>query len=236
MWITRSYRESVAVNDYWAERMRDHWSLIDLASRVNAPGNDAFQQPPRNVDAIAAQEASLTRALDRFDGKLEALAIARAARPDPSIGADLLESIALVKVAMQAMVSESRAIFENLREERVADAGVHMASMDQEYARVVAYLRTSSLIVADIQKANLQSELGTVERLQRAEVAFGAVILLTVGMVTVYGRKLARRMRDFQAELTRYRDHLETLVDERTEELEASLEKLRLSDRLASIG
>jgi PAS domain S-box-containing protein len=44
----------------------------------------------------------------------------------------------------------------------------------------------------------------------------------------------ARKAAD--AELHRYRDHLEELVAERTSELEASHEQLRLADRLASIG
>lgn len=39
-----------------------------------------------------------------------------------------------------------------------------------------------------------------------------------------------------EVELTRYRDHLEELVEQRTRELEESREQLRLSERLASLG
>ncbi len=42
--------------------------------------------------------------------------------------------------------------------------------------------------------------------------------------------------RDAHAELTRHREHLQQLVEERTAELEASHQQLRLSERMASLG
>jgi signal transduction histidine kinase len=48
-------------------------------------------------------------------------------------------------------------------------------------------------------------------------------------------RDLTQR-KEAEVELHRYREHLEELVTERTDELEASNEQLRLADRLASIG
>jgi PAS domain S-box-containing protein len=55
-----------------------------------------------------------------------------------------------------------------------------------------------------------------------------------IRMVTVVEDISARR--SAEQELAQHRDHLEQLVRDRTEELEASLERLRLSDRLASVG
>jgi PAS domain S-box-containing protein len=52
---------------------------------------------------------------------------------------------------------------------------------------------------------------------------------------SVLARDISER-RNAEAELARHRAHLEELVRERTAELEASHERLRLTDRLASIG
>ncbi len=52
---------------------------------------------------------------------------------------------------------------------------------------------------------------------------------------SVLARDISER-RKAEAELARHRAHLEELVRERTAELEASHERLRLTDRLASIG
>lgn len=52
---------------------------------------------------------------------------------------------------------------------------------------------------------------------------------------SVLARDISERKRA-EAELARHRAHLEDLVRERTAELEASHERLRLTDRLASIG
>jgi len=54
----------------------------------------------------------------------------------------------------------------------------------------------------------------------------GALAMLT----DISARKLAEQ------ELARHRDHLEELVSERTRELEESLERLRLSERMAALG
>lgn len=54
-------------------------------------------------------------------------------------------------------------------------------------------------------------------------------------MFTGIIRDVTERHR-IEQELSRYRAHLESLVAERTSELESSHERLRLSDRLASIG
>ncbi len=55
-----------------------------------------------------------------------------------------------------------------------------------------------------------------------------------VGTVLVF-RDITER-RQLEDELSRYRHHLEEVVAERTRELEASQEQLRLAERLASIG
>ena len=55
-----------------------------------------------------------------------------------------------------------------------------------------------------------------------------------VGTVLVF-RDITER-RQVEEELSRYRHHLEELVAERTKQLEASQEQLRLAERLASIG
>ena len=61
------------------------------------------------------------------------------------------------------------------------------------------------------------------------------IIASTAGLVLICKTQLRIQQRD-QAELARYKDHLEDQVKRRTAELADSHEKLRRSERLASIG
>ena len=237
--ITSSYQKSIEVNGYWADWIHDLALLTEAASHVNSPGNEAFRADEGDTDAdarVKMERTKLEKAIAEFDRRRLELEADLDARADRSTGDEIAVSLAGVTEPMKHMVAASDAIFDHLLDGDVGEAGKRMAHMDAQYGQVLGRLRDTSELAAGIQQANLESQLEFASRLQLAEIAFAAVILFTVGMVTVYGRQLAQRMRDFQSELTLYHDHLEALVDERTEELEESLERLRLTDRLASIG
>ena len=237
--IVGSYQRSAEENQRWAGRMVRCWRLTRMAGEVNAPGNDVFQRleggsvPAADVDHFARELADLDLAfreeLDRLDRDLNA-APPRDAGPDWTAILDGIRSTAA------SMVTRAERIFVELRQDRVTEATNRMAAMDQSHAALLHELETLGSAVSAIQDANVQGQVALASRARRWEIGIALLILVMVCAVTVYGRSLARRHRDFQTELARYRDHLEGLVEERTRELASSLEKLRLSDRLASIG
>jgi two-component system cell cycle sensor histidine kinase/response regulator CckA len=90
------------------------------------------------------------------------------------------------------------------------------------------------------------SESGTVEyRARRKDGSWGWFESTLKAMPGAQGEKVAHfvsvtrdiaNRKEAEAELVRYRDHLEELIEQRTRELEESLKRLQLSERLASVG
>ena len=60
------YSESVTINQEWADRLARYSELGQVASAVNAPGNDVFDS--RDVDAEAARRNA---ALEDFNRDLD---------------------------------------------------------------------------------------------------------------------------------------------------------------------
>jgi signal transduction histidine kinase len=236
--VIEIYDESVAVNLVWAERLNDFSRLGELAAGVNAPGNDVFDS--RDVEA---ESARLAQAVEAYGTR--AAAVRRDLERDLTAPerAALLGAFEHAEPAMRQMVAEARQIFDRFRAGEPERAGEHMAAMDQEFAKVNAALARAGRLVRDVQRAHFGEQTAAAASLRRLEFVIAGCIVVMVAGVTFYGHTLARRMRQAQAErqqaadeLERHRDHLEDLVAERTRELEATHERLRLAERLASIG
>ena len=236
--ITTIYTDSVALNQVWADRLSDYSDLSQLAAAVNAPGNDVFDS--RNVDD---ESKRLRDALVEFNVQ------AMAAREDLVNNVEdkksqlLLGAFEAIDGAMDDMVAEANLIFSYFRNNEPERAGERMAEMDRDYAKVNATLAELGRRVRAIQRAHFDEQMAAAATLRRFEYLIAGLIVLMVTGVTLYGHKLAQRMKQTarqteraQEELARHRDRLEELVQERTAQLEASHEQLRLAERLASIG
>jgi signal transduction histidine kinase len=122
--------------------------------------------------------------------------------------------------------------------------------MDRDFARVTGAIAELGHQVRAIQTAHFAEQTTRAATVRRFEFVIAAMIVMMVVGVTFYGHVLARRMRQTareteqyidalgrsRLELARHRDHLEELVADRTKELEASHTRLRLAERLASMG
>ena len=236
--ITGIYADSIAVNQVWADRMSDYSDLSRLATSVNAPGNNVFDT--RDVDGEARRLEAMR---DRFDARAKAVRRDLVTNVDPEQAALLQPMMDAVDAAMVEMVAEANLIFSYFRTHQPQRAGERMAEMDRHHVEVTAILAELGRQVRAIQQSHLDAQTAAAASLHRYEYVIAGLIVLMVTAVTFYGHKLARRMKETaqmmaaaRDELTRHRDHLEELVAERTAELEASHEQLRLAERLASIG
>jgi signal transduction histidine kinase len=81
----------------------------------------------------------------------------------------------------------------------------------------------------EVAKIHRQDELGLL-------AATGNELLKRFGASLNRARQAEREAREREAEVARYRDHLEELVRKRTDELERSTKELELKRRLADIG
>jgi signal transduction histidine kinase len=236
--ITDIYSDSVQINQEWAERLEDYSQLNRLAVVVNTPGNDVFTS--RDVDAEAAR---LHEALAVFESSFQDVRSDLISNVDESQSAALLKACDAVAEAMAELVAEAQGIFDYFRGGLPDQAGERMAEMDRNYAKVNSALSELGSQVRTIQRLHFDEQTEAAASVRKGEFVIAGLIALMVLGVTLYGHNLAKRMREADqetkqhlTELAGYRQHLETLVEERTAELKASDERLRLSERLASIG
>ncbi len=243
--ITSIYEQSVAANQVWADRQNDYSALGRLTAAVNAPGNDLFQT--RDVDGEAGR---LDRAVADFTAHLSAAREDVEQHVSQELAAGLQDDFDRIEAAVGSMVGKAREIFEHFRSGEPERAGGPMAEMDRGFVDANTALASLGERIRAIQHARFQEQSARAASLRKFEFLIAALIVLMVAGVTVYGHLLAQRMKAgaremqasldalarSQAELARHRDHLEELVADRTAELQTSHERLRLAERLASIG
>jgi signal transduction histidine kinase len=186
--IMEIYSESVTINQEWADRLARYSELGQVASAVNAPGNDVFDS--RDVDAEAARRNA---ALEDFNRDLDR---ARADLTDSvpaSQAAPLLRQLDAVTASMGDMTAEADLIFSYFRNGETSQAGARMATMDRKYAAVTAELAALGSSVREIQKSQFNEQVAAAHYLRKFEYLIGAMILLMVCGVTFYGHKIARK-------------------------------------------
>jgi signal transduction histidine kinase/DNA-binding response OmpR family regulator len=187
--IMEIYSESVSTNQEWADRLARYSELGQIASAVNAPGNDVFDS--HDVDAEAARRNGALRDfgynLDRARADLIDSVPASQAGP-------LLRQLDAITASMADMTAEADLIFCYFRHGETGLAGARMATMDRKYAAVTAELAALGASVRDIQKSQFNEQVAAAHYLRQFEYLIGAMILLMVCAVTLYGHKIARKV------------------------------------------
>ena len=192
------YTDSVALNREWAERAGRYADLALLSSPVNAPGNDVF-----DTHDVDGEEASLDRALGRFEAALAAARADLSANVPAGVGEPLAGRLDRVERSMGEMVAESRVIFQNLRAGAAEVAGRRMAEMDRTYFQVRMTLDELQRDVRAIQDRNFDGQTAAAVALGKYEYLVAAFIVVMVAAVTLYGHNLARTMQADQADRER---------------------------------
>ncbi|HVG48916.1 MAG TPA: response regulator [Rubellimicrobium sp.] len=193
------YSRSVGVNQQWADRLARYSELGQIASVVNAPGNDVF-----DTRDVAAEAARRDRALTLFEERLHSARAELVGTVPEHQARPLHEALDAVALAMRDMVAEADLIFTYFRAGETDRAGERMATMDRKYAGVGAELAELSGRVREIQKRHFQEQIAAAEYLRRFEYLIGGLIVLMVGCVTVYGHKIAQKVQADEEELERY--------------------------------
>lgn len=187
--ILSIYTESVTVNHEWADRIAGYADLAQLASAVNAPGNDVFDT--RDVEG---ESARLHAALHSFDRSFKAAREDLRTNVDPSTASALARGLDRVDAAMTKMLAESRLIFAYFERNEPHLAGRRMAEMDRKYAHLRTALDDLQRDVRTIQAKNFAKQTSAAVTLGKYEYVIGGFIVLMVAGITLYGHKLALKM------------------------------------------
>jgi len=129
------YTQSVAVNRVWAARVAAYAHMEDLATEVNAPGNDVFDNRKIEDETIKMRVAERIFDLDLARQRMELQA-----NVEPKLARPLLAMFNAIAVAKKEMTDEALRIFNYFREGRPDLAGERMATMDHKFAYMHAAL------------------------------------------------------------------------------------------------
>jgi len=183
------YTQSVEVNRVWAERIAAYSHLGELATHVNAPGNDVFDT--RDVPG----ESAKMRAADKiFDLDLKKQRQEMMTNLPREVSAPLLPRLDAIARAKSEMTNEAELIFDYFWQNRPDLAGARMATMDHKYAHLNAALLELRRAVGVIQEQNFREQTAAAAELQQYEYVIGLSIVLMVLGATLYGHKIAQQM------------------------------------------
>lgn len=183
------YSDSVQVNQEWAEQLNKFDELSQLASNVNAPGNNVFDSRD-----VPVESAKMNLALEQFNA---AVAMARAGlvkRVGPVDAAELDKKMDGVNSRMVEMVDEAKFIFQFFAGNQPDTAGSRMATMDQKYELLNRALRDVKTEIRRIQKLALIDQVSMAENLRKCEYIIAAAVVFMVFGIAVYGHQLSRNM------------------------------------------
>lgn len=216
--IVSLYMSSVAENEKWNNRLIEYSKVWQIASDVNAPGNNVFD----NHD-VETEEALRNKNLEVFNDTLAKL------KNDLKHDVQTEEAHALqtmlqkVSTHMGTMINESDMIFSLFRQGEAGKAGKRMAIMDRKYAMLNSSLINLNLKVGAIAQKHFEHQVQSALFLKQFEYLFGGIVIFMVVGVTLYGNMVARKVRAAEDEKETYLSTLEkNKID--LEEFAASLE------------
>lgn len=226
--VMQIYKQSIAVNRAWAERAQSYSQLGQLASTINAPGNNVYDS-----HQVEHESERLQQVLQAFDIRMMALQIELSENVEPSEGAPLLDSLRKIDTDIMAMAAESELIFSYFKQNQPDLAGKRMAMMNRKYSDVTAGLLQLHDRVSEIQKRLLNEQMAAASRLQKYEYLIALSILVMVCGAVAYGHKISLRIRDDQQE----KESFITRLCEVEQELRATNQELefRVQERTADL-
>lgn len=222
-----AHERSILVNREWADRMNTYWRLEELATAVNAPGNDVFDS--RDVET---ESEKLHAAIRLWDEHVVLLQDDLRTSLPPAEAAPLQEALKRVASLTPEMVDHANSVFLYLRQHRSDLAGQRMAAMDRRYATLLAAMDQLRKRGSEIQQKHLSEQAAAAGSLGKYEYIIALAILLMVAGTTAYGRKLAKHVESDAREREEYLERLRTqqavLAVEVAERKQAEAELARL--------
>jgi signal transduction histidine kinase len=185
--IMSIYARSVEVNQTWAAILGESSHLAQLASAINAPGNNVFES-----ESVEAETQRMRTSLEDFYEHLGAFRKRIAAEAAPGWTATLTNALDAVQRAVADMAEEAEHLFSAFPTDR-GEAGNRMARMDRRYDNAHIALLQLREHIGMIQNQAFASQTATAASLQKSEYAIGGLILLMVAGATFYGFQTAKQ-------------------------------------------
>ena len=202
------YMESVEKNAVWSNRVSHYSTFNELAAAVNAPGNDAFDSGD-----IVGERKRLSTAYDAFR---VATATARddlRLQESDQVLADLLRHLDLIEKQVAQIHVEATAVFEGLEKNKLEEAGARMAEMDRCFSRSLGRIGELCESVRRIQSSRFDEETARAHFFSRFELALAGIVCLILCVVTWYGHKMAKVMRQNETRIRTSEQQVNAIVN-----------------------
>jgi two-component system cell cycle sensor histidine kinase/response regulator CckA len=230
------YRESVAVNNAYAERRRAISELDTLAAAVSAPGNDIFE-----THDVPAEAQKLKKALDEFSRRVSQLREDFQKNLSPEDSPSLLSKLDQVETTVQQIAADSEKLFAAVSAQKTDSTGSLIAAMERKHTFIIKTLGDLRADSRAIERRLFAAQESQARNLQRLEIVIALSVLLMVLGALLYGFKLSRqvesdnderqqqmeRLMAAEADLRSVQVDLEKRVAERTSALAQANEELR---------
>ena len=187
--LVARYTNAVDETEAWTAHLNQFAQLRVLANAVNAPGNNVFDNRQAEVESARAQaalnvfEASYTELVKEVDSHTQVHDCHFIAVGLPNL-----------QTAMAAMQAEAQKIFGFFRVGDAARAGERMASMDRSFAVLNAAIGDLEGQTRDALNRSLIVHRDNAQAQQVWEYFIGFLVLMMLGGVIWYGRRLSHTM------------------------------------------
>jgi signal transduction histidine kinase/DNA-binding response OmpR family regulator len=181
------FNESVDQNRLWAEQLQQYTELGRMASAVDAPGNDVFD----NHD-VPMESARMKIAMERFERQLRQ--IRASMQKTRAHSQELTAEVDKIEAANADVVKESDLIFSYFLAGQPDLAGRRMATMDRKYDLLNEALSDQRSRISTIQLNELSVQQKMAKDQQKLELLLGCLLLAMITGAVFYVFRLVRQM------------------------------------------
>lgn len=203
------FTQAVETNSLWLQRLGEYGNLQELASAVNAPGNDVFESGDADQE-----EARLRKAYQIYQDSLKSYrtSLNNFLKTGKILPADFKffnEGLQRSETFTNQMVVEASAIFDSFRKLDPEGAGARMATMDRMYAEHNTIANQLANHSRNILVSALKEQYIRSEQTHWIEYIIMLLALLMIVGVSYYGHRLSLTMKKIDQERTKQIEELE---------------------------
>jgi PAS domain S-box-containing protein len=206
--IFDTYVDSLEANRQWTQRAAAYSELTELATQVNAPGNEVFPSGD-----VAAESKRLAAAIARYRNHSRTIRDDVHSHVDRRAAAEILELLRSIDSEVEGMRTAASRVFDHVSRRQVTEAGREMAAMDRHHSRAISVSMDLHRIVHRHVGEQLANDTRQAKRLERIQNLVAVFVVVIIAAATVYVFSLARQMNAGETELYRFRAALDCSAD-----------------------
>lgn len=187
--LTALHAEAMAESRQWAARLEGFQELEVLIASINASGDDVFQ-----TGDVARERERQQAMTEDFRNRFARIRKLLRSDLEEAQKQNLFVLLDTLERTTRDMIGFSGRFFDSFELGDVATAGRHLASMDQEYARLISLMTRIEEVSHGFLRAAFDRQGALAREMRNVEILIAILIAVMVPGLAVYGGLLSRRM------------------------------------------